>query len=359
MQVVTGGRRSRRATALGVLAATLGSLTLVVGAGTAVASAQASCATLTTPFQFTEFTGSTATRSNSDSSGRVAYGGNASLTSIGIGSSGSLPNDTTRLDLIAGGNLSTTNGGQVFHGSALYAGTLNVTPANSFGHPNGTLAQGAPPFSFAAELVGLQALSSSLAALSQTPGATITEVNPGFSTLQLVGTNASSNVFDLTAAQATNARSIRVRVPVGATAIINIPNTAFTSQLVETTFWDGANYVQVQDSTTPALEATRAATLWNFSAATSLSFSSINWGGTILAPAATTAFNNGQLNGSLLTNVFNGSGQTHLHNFTGCLPPTVPNPVVPEGPIVFGAAAALAIAAALFALRRPRIAATV
>jgi choice-of-anchor A domain-containing protein len=339
-----------------MLAVMVCGFTILLGAGATAASAQVQCATLPVPFQFTEFTGSTATRTSTDSSGRVAYGGNASLTSMGVGSSPSLPNDSARLDLIAGANLTTNNGGQVFHGSARYAGTLTVTPANSFGHPNGTLTQGAPPFSFAGEMAGLQALASSLGALSQTAGATITEVNPYFSTLELVGMNASTNVFNLTAVQATNARIVRVRVPAGATAIINLPNAGFASQLVGIEFWNGASYVQVNDAAqTPALEAMRAATLWNLPVATSLSFSSVNWGGTILAPAATTTFNNGQLNGSVLTNVLTGSGETHLHNFNGCLPSTTPNPVVPEGPLVVGAAAALAIAAGILLVRRARL----
>ena len=252
MRVVVD-RFTTRMAALAVLVAIIGGITILLGVSATAASAQNSCEALATPFQFTEFTGSTATRSNSDSSGRVAYGGNASLTSMGIGTSSALPNDTNRLDLIAGANLTTVNGGQVHHGSARYAGTLTMT-SGTFGHPNGTLLQGAPPFSFASEMTGLQTLSSSLAALSQTPGATITEVNPGFSTLQLVGTDVTRNVFNLTATQAANARSIRVRVPAGATTIINIPNGSFTSQLVETTFWDGSAYVQVNDvAQTPAL----------------------------------------------------------------------------------------------------------
>ena len=93
---------------------------------------------------YTEFILGNAARTYTDSSGRVAYGGDAALTGFGIGSS--LNPDAGRLDLIVGHNLTAVNGVNVQKGSAIYGGTRTGTVSAS-----GTVRQGSSPVNFGSE----------------------------------------------------------------------------------------------------------------------------------------------------------------------------------------------------------------
>ena len=73
-------------------------------------------------------------QSNTDSEGRVAVGGDATLTSFGVASR--LPVDADRVDLAVGGDLNATNVG-VNNGSITHGGALDGNATA----PNGTITQ--------------------------------------------------------------------------------------------------------------------------------------------------------------------------------------------------------------------------
>src|ERR1041384_7871243 len=77
------------------------------------------------------------TQSNTDAEGRVAAGGNVTLSSYGVASA--LPADASRVDLVAGGNLGGSNVG-VNHGSVTYGGVYS----GGISAPNGTITHAAP-----------------------------------------------------------------------------------------------------------------------------------------------------------------------------------------------------------------------
>ncbi len=100
--------------------------------------------------------------SNVDAEGRVAVGGNATLTNYGVGSklSGSPGNS-----LVVAGDLA-YNGGGVHHGNIVYGGSLS----GSFGVPNGSITHGSA-IDFAAGnsyLLGASVYWSGLAANAST-----------------------------------------------------------------------------------------------------------------------------------------------------------------------------------------------
>ena len=73
----------------------------------------------------------------SDIGGRVAVGGNATITGYSIGT-GLTDSNGTRDDLIVGGNVDFTNG-QIFNGNVVHGGTGHF---DMFGNPNGSERQG-------------------------------------------------------------------------------------------------------------------------------------------------------------------------------------------------------------------------
>ena len=222
----------------------------------------------------------------SDAEGRVAVGDHATLTSYGIGDK--LPNsDGTRDDLIVGGDLDYTYG-QVFNGNVVHGGAGNL---NSVGIPNGEERQEADVVDFAgaqADLAGKSALWG-----AEAPNGT-TKFKYG--NLNLRGTNAQLDIFTITPVQLTHARSINLIVPTNATVLINVPGSSASVQNL------GFN-LRGSDS---------AHILWNFFEATDLNVSGVGLPGSVLAPAAALAFNNGQISGTVIADSMSGNGQFNL-----------------------------------------------
>lgn len=240
------------------------------------------------------------TASNTDSTGRIAVGGNATFTNFGIGSA--LPTDATRYDLVVGGTLNYQNG-QIFNGSGSYVtgGTIS-----GVGTPNGSLVQQASPLNFSAANLILAQLSSTLNGL----GGTV--VNPNFGSLVINANAPGLNVFRV--GQLSGLTSLTVNVGAGATVIINV-------DAVSDSFMNAG--VTLPDASAPSV-------LFNFAAATSLSLSGVGFQGSILAPGAALTFNNGQINGQVFAASWDGTGQSHTLRFNGTIPqgddPGVPEP---------------------------------
>jgi choice-of-anchor A domain-containing protein/uncharacterized repeat protein (TIGR01451 family) len=259
-----------------------------------------------------------------DVQGRAGAGGNVSVTSYNVGVA--LPPNSSRIDLIAAGNLTIGGGGaQAQNGSVTYGGALQ----GSITTPNGQVTRAAPPFDFAAEFTSLASQSLALAALAPNGSAG----GPSYA-FDLTGTSATTNVFALTATDLQKAQVIRIKVPFGSSTVVNVTGDSYTTAAFPTAaiqFWNGSAYVQLNDSTTGDLEALRRALLWNFPSATSVQIGpNLAWEGTVLAPHALVKFpGSTQLNGTLIAaSLPSSSGAARNHPFDGCAdigppPPTV------------------------------------
>ena len=97
---------------------------------------------------------------------------------------------------------------------------------------------------------------------------------------------------------------LTIKAPAGSTVVINV---------------DGATNKMTNFGTT-ITGTTRQRVLYNFSEARTLSISSVAVQGTVLAPFAAVTFSNGSIDGTLIGASINGSGQSHLSLFQGCIP---------------------------------------
>lgn len=272
-------------------------------------------------------------QSNTDAEGRVAAGRDVTLSSYGVASK--LSTDATRVDLVAGRNLTGTNVG-VNHGSVTYGDTLSGTVYA----PNGTITHAAPQQDFTTLFDAFAARSAFWGAL--TPDGTVS--GPEYGALSLTGTSTELNVFTIAAATLQQAQRILIKVPFGSSTLINVTGTSYTTAQYPTTsveFWNGSSYQQFgNEAPSPELEAMRRAMLWNFPEAAEVQIGpSLAWQGSVLAPHANVRFvANTQLNGTIIGGALYGGGETHLHPPSGiCLPEpppceTVP-PITPPNPI--------------------------
>jgi choice-of-anchor A domain-containing protein len=269
-------------------------------------------------------------QSNTDSEGRVAAGRDVVLSNYGVASA--LPTDGSRVDLVAGRDLTGTNVG-VNHGSVTYGRALygNVTA------PNGSVTHAAPPFDFTTVFAAAEARSASWAALPANGAIT----GPAFGALTLRGDDPVRNVFAIAATALQGAQRILIRVPFGSTTLINVTGAGYSTAVYPTAsieFWDGSAFRQFGDQApSPELEAMRRAMLWNFPDATNVQIGpGLAWQGSVLAPLADIRFEGStQLNGTIIGNALHGDGESHLHPPTGlCLPEPSPcPPVTPVDPV--------------------------
>lgn len=269
---------------VGLVALAFGAVTLK--APVAAAQTASSCASLGAASSYAIFSAGNVdftTSSGTSITGQIAAGGDVILdgVSVNLGSGESGPAVVAGGSFIggqAGGAGGTVNGGVRYGTSISLAQNFTV---------NGGTTQGAPPFSFTSTVTSLQQLSSSLAGMSQTSGATV-QVNQYSGALQLTGTG-TVNVFHVTAAQLSQAAGIVIDLTQpGATAVIDVNGGPALSVAPQ--------YMSLSGS------ATAADIVWNLPNVTSFTVTSgIGWQGTILAPnAAVSATAQAQVNGQLL-----------------------------------------------------------
>ena len=236
---------------------------------------------------------------NNQLQGAAAAGGNVTMSSYGV--SVGLPADPARLDLVAGRDLTVSNARS--NGSVRYGGTLTGSISVPSG---GTVDRGQPPFSFEEEIGRMQLLSFAWG----TAPATGT-VTPSGEVLALAGTSTGLNVFTVTTTELQRARNITIGVPPGGSALINVSGSSY-STAVSGAYGAG-------NSAVPAI--------WNFTGATALQISGLNWYGSILAPNAAVTASNAQIYGHIWASGWEGTGTVLQAALPPCLP-APPEPVI-------------------------------
>ncbi len=275
--------------------------TVLLGIATvALGSFTQAHATLSAASDFNLFALGNVNQNATDIEGKAAIAGSASFSNMGIGSQ--LPNSNGSVDvLVVGGHLSFANG-QVNAGNLVYGSSASLS---NFGVPNGAIRVDAP-IDFITSAATLRQWATELDALVSNGSTVITPWNA----ILLTGSDTALNVFTLQASALASATSFNLLAPAGSTVLINVEGTAVTMQNF------GFLYSGVA----------REQVLFNMLDATSLTMQGISIEGSILAPWANTTFNNGQMNGQLITVNLQGGGELHHHPFTGTLPPPGGNP---------------------------------
>jgi len=225
---------------------------------------------------------------NSDTEGKMAVCGNASLTNYSIGGSVVGLMDV----LVVGGDVAYLNG--TVYGNATFGGFGNFA---NVGFANGGVPYQAPAAVCSGAATTLAGLCTGLQSL---PVNGTTTVQYGIVTFS--GSDPLVNVFSVSAATIASANTLNVAIPAGATAIVNVGgvNGQFAFQ-----GFQGHEPGKV---------------LYTLCDAGSLVMNGVGVPASILAPNADVAFNNGQMDGQLIAGSLVGYGEFHVSPFDGCLP---------------------------------------
>eukprot|EP01094_Clydonella_sp_ATCC50884_P030225 TRINITY_DN978_c0_g1_i2.p1 TRINITY_DN978_c0_g1~~TRINITY_DN978_c0_g1_i2.p1 ORF type:complete len:548 (-),score=195.59 TRINITY_DN978_c0_g1_i2:300-1943(-) len=221
--------------------------------------------------------------------GRVAVKGDASLKQEGVGLS--LVKNCSRHDLIVGGGLTFTEG-QVPNGLVAY-GTEQSVADVSFGCKPPARDPSLVPFDAACDDLVLQ--SKIIRTLPQN-GKTTFSANT--QTLSLSGTSRDENVFLLTGEQLEGIATLDISVPLNAWTTVTLQGNA-----------ENIGRFGVSLAPTTVLQKL----LFNFVDAEELSFDSVGFSGSVLAPNADMRFNNGHLDGSVA--VASLEGNVEIKNY--------------------------------------------
>ena len=149
--------------------------------------------------------------------------------------------------------------------------------------------------------------------------------------LTLTGPSRVRNVFTFDAADLARAGALRLKVPDGATTLINVIGGYFQNPFAGGVFiWDEATgFVQPGNPAANAdLEARRRALLWNFTNAASVTLGppSAAWEGSVLAPRASVALTYQHIFGSIAAASVSGTGEIGYNPPNPCLPNPTPCP---------------------------------
>ncbi|MFS0697422.1 choice-of-anchor A family protein [Streptomyces nitrosporeus] len=267
-----------------------------------------------------------------DAEGAVAVGGNADfrggfsvaneLTAAEVDALPGKASLVVRGDLLNDGSATV-----VMKGNAVVGGEVKNRAVEMH---NGTFTKKADLIDFEGEFAKLRSYSSALAAEPVTAGATA-ELD-GFR-LNLKGTDTTRNVFSVPAEQLEKAKEVFIKVPAGATTVVNVSGQDYDMASAGTTgfFLSGGQDFVLDDKLQSASEGKiRAKLLWNFPDAEKITKNSqAAWPGSVLAPQAHLELGTAApVNGSVWVASLHGSGgaETHHFPFTGCLPEPGENP---------------------------------
>ncbi|MBS0332838.1 MAG: choice-of-anchor A family protein [Proteobacteria bacterium] len=224
---------------------------------------------------------------SSDTEGRVAVKGNATMSSYSVGAKAS----SSTVNLVVGGDLS-AHGGST-KGLTIVGGASDYKNWSTAGlQPHGT----ALPVDFASETSRLDALSDLLD--TYTANGTV-YTPPWGGQYTLTGASSGLSVFDLDGSTLSHTNTLTINLTPGTFALINVSGRADSFSNAGITIHGG----DASDI------------LWNFSDATTLSFSGISMLGSVLAPNATYLGGWGQLNGELIVKNFTDQlGATQINS---------------------------------------------
>ncbi|HYH97424.1 choice-of-anchor A family protein, partial [Hyalangium sp.] len=222
-----------------------------------------------------------------DVEGKVAAGGNITMNHFSVGHR--LADNNLSNTLVAGGNLTLTNGG--VWGDARYGGSFSAD--TTVVYPRGTRAQGTP-IDFAARFAELRSQSAQLA--SRTANGTTRRENWGG--VMMRGTNASLNVFDVSASAFSGAVLWSIDAPANSFVVVNIRGNPPTFNGFGISFSGGI---------------TSRSVLYNFVDATSINAHGFGFHGTILAPYAHVTFANGAFEGGIYAKSMSGNAEGHIN----------------------------------------------
>ncbi len=242
----------------------------------------------------------------SDTEGRMAVGGNATIGSYSVADKLDPAEAIGQDVLIVGGDLNFSNG-RVYYGNAVVGGTKNVSQSATI---EGELLSGSP-INFGSASANLKALSTVFADAEANGTTTLL-----WSTLTLEGSDPQLNVFEVTSSQLNSMSGMAINIPSGSTALINVTGTNVTFKGVG----QSINGQQGPSAHGQAVLNDIAKVIYNFPNATTLS---IPWGGingAILAPKANVTFNSGVIWGTMVSGSFEGQGQLNHVPFRGCVP---------------------------------------
>ncbi|MFF3391427.1 choice-of-anchor A family protein [Streptomyces sp. NPDC002669] len=263
-----------------------------------------------------------------DAEGAVAVGGNADFrggfsvaNELSAAEVDALPG---RASLVVRGDLRNDKSvTAVMKGNAAVGGEIRDRALEMHA---GSVGRNAGLIDFEAEFAKLRAYST---ALGDEPATDGTRVTPSGNRLTLEGSNASRNIFKVTADQLEKAKEVFLKVPAGATAIVNVSGRDYDMAEAGTTGFflsGGQDYVLDDKLQSASGGKVRARLLWNFpEARTVTKHSSAAWPGSVLAPGAHLELGSGApVNGSVWVASLHGTGgaETHHFPFSGCLPET-------------------------------------
>lgn len=247
--------------------------------------------------------------SNTDAEGRVAVGGNATLSNYGIGAGiVPLPPVNTDPSFVVDGDINVTAGSNASGNTVINPNSniINYT----MGNPNGQFITGAPIDFMAAEQY-LKCASAFWGNL--VPNGTGAVV---FGQLNLTGTDEILNIFSLdssnlygTGLSLAQLNGINIIAPLGATILINVNGTAIQY----------GSYQIFRNGFAATRENARHI-LWNFPQALTWSNSTTAIYGSVLAPFAAANTTYSQINGNIIFDSYSGNAESHNELFIGELP---------------------------------------
>ncbi len=267
-----------------------------------------------------------------DAEGAVAVGGDADfrggfsvaneLTAAEVAALPGQASLVVRGDLLNGSSVTA-----VMKGNAVVGGKVGDRAVELH---SGSFRKDAGLIDFDAEFTKLRGYSAALAGEAATDG---TQVKADDSRLTLTGDNTTRNVFRVTAGQLEQAKEVFIKVPAGATSLVNVSGGSYDMAAAGTTgfFLSGGQDFVLDDKLQSASDGkVRARLLWNFPDARTITKNSqAAWPGSVLAPRAHLELGTAApVNGSVWVASLHGSGgaETHHFPFGGCLPETGETP---------------------------------
>jgi choice-of-anchor A domain-containing protein len=222
-----------------------------------------------------------------DVQGRLAAGGNVTLTDFSVGTA--LPDNDIANTLVVGNTLNLSRGG--VWGDAWYGNSYIADESVVF--PRGSVSQGSP-VDFSARGSELRALSSRLAGL---PANGLTTIE-SWGGIMLLGTDPEVNVFEVDASAFSGAVLLSISAPADSLAVINITGSSATFTGFGHMFSGGIDQQGV---------------LFNFVNASAIDAHGYGFWGTVLAPYAHVTFNDGSFDGGIYALSMTGNAEGHIN----------------------------------------------